>query len=260
MPYVTIAGNRMFYAVHREEGPAVVLIPGAGENHLLWPSALRRLPNATVYAIDLPGHGRSETWGQEFIEDYAADVVKFVDAVGVERAVLMGHSMGGAVAQMIALTAPERVAGLVLLATGARLRVAPLILEGLQKDFEATILQIGAWAWGPDADQRQVALSRQAAIETGPYVMLGDFVACERFDVRERLGEIRVPTLVMTGSEDRMTPPKLGQYLAEQIPGARFILVPGAGHMLMLEKPRRVAKAVREFLNELPAASPRQAL
>jgi len=81
-----------------------------------------------------------------------------------------------------------------------------------------------------------------------PRVVWGDFAACDRFDIRERVGEITAPTLVITGSEDRMTPPKFGQWLAERIPGARFVLVEGAGHMVMLEKPDQVASAVREWL------------
>lgn len=248
MPFAQTGELALFYTVSGRGGPALILIHGAGGNHLHWPAALRRLPGATVYAIDLPGHGRSEGPGRERIEDYAADVLRFMDAVGVARGVLVGHSMGGAIAQMTALLAPERVAGLVLVGTGARLRVAPVLLDGILQDARAAIALITEWAWGPEADPVMVARGRQMMARVNPQVVWGDFAACDRFDIRERVGEIAAPTLIITGAEDRMTPPKFGQWLAERIPGARFVLVEGAGHMVMLEKPDPVASAVQEFV------------
>jgi pimeloyl-ACP methyl ester carboxylesterase len=248
MPFAQIGEQALFYTVSRRGGPALILIHGAGGSHLHWPAALRRMPGATVYAVDLPGHGRSEGPGREHIEDYVADIVRFMDAVGVSRGVLVGHSMGGAIAQMTALMAPERVAGLVLVGTGARLRVAPALLDGILQDARGALALITEWAWGPEADPAMVARGRQMMARVNPRVVWGDFAACDRFDIRERVGEITAPALVITGSEDRMTPPKFGQWLAERIPGARFVLVEGAGHMVMLEKPDQVASAVREWL------------
>jgi len=248
MPFAQIGEQALFYTVSRRGGPALILIHGAGGSHLHWPAALRRMPGATVYAVDLPGHGRSEGPGREHIEDYVADIVRFMDAVGVSRGVLVGHSMGGAIAQMTALMAPERVAGLVLVGTGARLRVAPALLDGILQDARGALALITEWAWGPEADPAMVARGRQMMARVNPRVVWGDFAACDRFDIRERVEEITAPTLVITGSEDRMTLPRFGQWLAERIPGARFVLVEGAGHMVMLEKPDQVASAVREWL------------
>lgn len=244
---VQVGEEMLFYTVNGRGGPALILIHGAGGSHLHWPAALRRLPGATVYAIDLPGHGRSEGPGRERIEDYVAEIVRFMDAVEVSRGVLVGHSMGGAIAQMTALTAPERVAGLVLVGTGARLRVAPALLDGILQDARGALALITEWAWGPEADPAMVARGRQMMARVDPRVVWGDFAACDRFDIRERVGEITAPTLVITGSEDRMTPAKFGQWLAERIL-ARFVLIEGAGHMVMLEKPDQVASAVREWL------------
>lgn len=238
----------LFYTVSGRGGLPLILIHGAGGSHLHWPAALRRMPGATVYAVDLPGHGRSEGPGRERIEDYVADILRFMDAVEIPRGVLVGHSMGGAIAQMTALTAPERVIGLVLVGTGARLRVAPALLNGILQDTRGALALITEWAWGPEADPATVARGRQMMARVNPQVVWGDFAACDRFDIRERVGEITAPTLVITGSEDRMTLPKFGQWLAERIPGARFVLVEGAGHMVMLEKPDQVASAVHEWL------------
>jgi pimeloyl-ACP methyl ester carboxylesterase len=91
-------------------------------------------------------------------------------------------------------------------------------------------------------------LGRTALRETGPSVLRGDFLACDRFDIMDRLGGMGVPVLVVGGLADRLTPIKYSRYLVEQIPEARLVTVEGAGHMVMLEQPQQVAGAVREFV------------
>jgi pimeloyl-ACP methyl ester carboxylesterase len=234
-------------AEERANSP-LVLIHGAGGSRLNWPVELRRLPGVTVYTLDLLGHGRSAGEGRDAIEGHAADVVAFLDAVGIQRAAVVGHSMGGAIALTMALDYPERVIGLVLIGTGARLRVAPPILEQIPTDFEAALDIITRYAWAPDASPALVDLGRERLREAGPDVLLGDLTACDRFDVLERLGEIDVPTLVVSGSADRLAPVKYARYLAEHISEARLVIVEDAGHMVMLERPAQVRDAVREFL------------
>jgi pimeloyl-ACP methyl ester carboxylesterase len=251
MPSLQVGENSLFYAKSPGDGRATILIHGAGGSHLHWPASLRRLPGPAVYAIDLPGHGRSEGGGRQRVEDYAAVVLGFMDAVGLQHSILIGHSMGGAIAQTVALCAPQRVVGLVLVGTGARLRVAPAILSGLEQDFDQTVQLLSEWTWGPGAEARLVAEGRRQMLEVGSAVLLGDFLACDRFDVREQAGRIAAPTLAITGSEDRMTPPRFGEWLADHIPGARFVLVEGAGHMVALERPEEVAAAVQHWLGEL---------
>jgi pimeloyl-ACP methyl ester carboxylesterase len=206
------------------------------------------MPRATVYTLDLPGHGRSKGDGSETIDCYAEAVAALLDAVAVDRAIIVGHSMGGAIAQTLALQLDQRVSALVLVGTGARLRVTRAILDGIQDDFEGATALITRYAWSPDAAPSLTALGREALRRTAPRVLLGDFLACDRFDVMECLPEISVPALVITGTADKLTPVKYARYLAEHIPDARLVTVEGAGHMVMLERPRQVADAVREFV------------
>ncbi len=252
MPYAETARGDLFYTCSQglQDAPAIVLVHGAGGTHLHWPAELRRIPGATVYALDLPGHGRSSGEGCDTVTGYAEAVDAFIRAVGAERAIITGHSMGGATAMTLALDF-DCVAGLVLVGTGARLRVAPAILDGIRSDFAKSAELVTRFAWSPKAPSRLTELGYQALLNTGPDVLWGDFTACDHFDVMDRLREIEVPTLVIAGTADNLTPVKYAHFLAESISGARLAIVDGAGHMVMLEQPVETGKAVRDFLEDV---------
>jgi len=254
MPYVTVASEKTFYALFQGDvrgKRSLVLVHGAGGSHLDWPSPLRRLREADVYALDLPGHGRSEGAGRSSISAYRDFLLAFLDALGLERAVVVGHSMGGAIALDFALHYPDRLAGLILVGSGARLRVAPAILTGISSDFEATVDLVCDYAFGPSASGQLKRLGRQRLLKTLPEVLHGDYSACDAFDVMERLGEVRCPTLAIGGTADRLTPPKYSVYLRDHIPGAELVLVDAAGHMVMLEKPEVVSRVISKFIVSL---------
>ena len=251
MSYVTIAGERTFYALYQGDVASkrnLVLVHGAGGSHLDWPAPLCRLKGANVYALDLPGHGRSEGLGRSSITAYRDFLLAFLDALGLERATLVGHSMGGGIALAFALHDPDRLDGLILVGSGARLRVLPAILTGMLSDFETTVDLVCDYAFGPSASEQLKRLGRQRLLKTPPEVLHGDYAACDAFDVMEHLGEVRCPTLVICGTADRLTPPKYAVYLRDHIPGAELVLVDAAGHMVMLEKPQVVSRAISKFI------------
>jgi pimeloyl-ACP methyl ester carboxylesterase len=254
MPFLTVMGSRIYYAERRPvpaEKPAVVFIHGAGGSHQHWLYQVRNLAHTLTLALDLPGHGRSEGSGRDGIAAYGDWLVAFLDEAGLEQSVLVGHSMGGAIAQDVALRYPARVAGLGLVATGARLRVAPAILEGiLQNPVEAARI-ICELAFGPEAPAEMVRLGRRQMGETPAQVFHGDFVACDAFDVLGQLEGIRAPTFVLCGTQDRLTPAKYSTYLRDHIKGARLHLVEGAGHMVMVERAQAVIAALTALLDRL---------
>lgn len=247
---IQLPQTTLFYAptVPADAQQNILLIHGAGGSHLTWPKELRRLPGTAVYAIDLAGHGRSRLPGRQTITDYAQDVLAFIEALSLENVFVLGHSMGGAIAQQLALAAPPAVAGLILLGTGAKLRVSPQILAALEGDFETAIDHLNPFFWGTETDYVLQEVYRQYMLACAPEVMLGDFIACNQFDLRDKLPQITLPTLVVSGQNDQMTPPKLGRYLAETLPNAEFTLLNDVGHMLMLEAPESVARLVHNFL------------
>ncbi len=256
MPDVKTSRGTLHYTLSQgpEDAPTLVLVHGAGGTRLHWPAEVRRLAGASTYTLDLPGHGRSQRGGCATVEGYAEAVLAFLRTMGIQQAVVAGHSMGGAIAQTLALDFPDCVAGLVLVATGARLRVAPAILAGIREAFEESVALITRYAWRPATKPALVELGRQALLQAGPDVLLNDFTACDRFDVMHRLTEIHVPTLVIAGSDDQLTPTKYARFLGEQITGARLEIIQGAAHMVMLEHPAEVARAIRDFLENSTGA------
>ncbi|MFN2194869.1 MAG: alpha/beta fold hydrolase [Anaerolineales bacterium] len=249
-----IAAN-LYYAEQRSDTGRfpLVLIHGSGGTHLHWPPEVRRIPGQPVYALDLPGHGKSEGLGQQAVSEYAEAVIAWSDAVGFEQAVFTGHSMGGAICQYLALHFAERVAGLGLIGTGARLRVLPEILENSASSltFPRAVDLIMQKAYAPQTDPRLVELARARMLEVRPTVLHSDYLACNQFDLMAEIKNIQAPTLIMTGLEDQLTPPRYAQYLANKIPKSTLILVPEAGHMLALEKPHEVASELLNFLVRL---------
>lgn len=254
MPILQVAGQQTAYAHRRplsQRTAPVLLIHGAGGTHQHWLYQVRDLPQSLSLAPDLPGHGRSRGSGKETIAAYGDWLVSFLDAAELDQAVLVGHSMGGAIALDVALRYPKRVAGLGLIATGARLPVAPALLESLEKDPAAAVETIGQWAFGPEASPKMVRLGKRQIGATPTEVLRRDFLACDAFDVRGQLSQITQPTLVVCGTRDRMTPVRFSVYLRDQIAGARLHLVDGAGHMIQIERPEAIVRALVAFLDNL---------
>ena len=254
MPVLTVAGVRAHY-VHKRPvpaaGPPVVFVHGAGGTHQHWLYQVRDLPHSPTYALDLPGHGRSEGQGRDSIAAYGDWLVAFLDAIGEEQAVLVGHSMGGAIVLDVALRHAGRVAGLGLVATGARLRVAPAILDGIHQNPEAAVRLICDFAFGPETSPEMVRMGRRQMGAISPEVLYGDFAACDAFNVMDRLGEIAAPASILCGSQDHLTPSKYSVYLRDQIARSVLHLVEGAGHMVMVERPEAVVEALSSFLDNL---------
>lgn len=231
----------------------VVLIHGAGGNYLSWPTELRRMPGCRVFSLDLPGHGNSSGVGRQSIQDYAESIERWLAAAGLNQVILAGHSMGSAIAIHLALVHPDIVQGLVLIGAGSRLKVNPALLEDFNNPttFMTGIEKIVAWSFSDQAPNQLVEGITKRMSTTRPGVLYGDFLACSGFDVTNRLAEIKQPVLVLCGEMDKMTPCRNSQYLADQIERSVLKIIPGAGHMVMLEQPEVVADEVDNFLSIL---------
>jgi pimeloyl-ACP methyl ester carboxylesterase len=252
MPIVSEVYYHVYEGSEIGQRPPVILIHGAGGTHLHWPSEMRRLPGHLIYAVDLPGHGKSLGRGRQSIEAYAVAIIEWLEAVGLHSAIFLGHSMGSAIALTLALSYRQHVLGLGLLGSGVRLRVSPDLIESTMSKttFHNAIEKIILWSFAEDAPDSLTQLAAKRMTEVRPSVLHGDFLACDTFDISDRLDELsNLPLLLICGEEDKMTPLRYSQYLADRVANARLERIPGAGHMVMLEKPQTVAAIVSDFLD-----------
>ncbi|MBO8181608.1 MAG: alpha/beta hydrolase [Archaeoglobus sp.] len=234
---------------YKSEDTPIVYIHGSGGTGKVWAHQLSAIGG---YAIDLPGHGGSaDDESISTVEDYARHVVEFIkEEVG--QAYVAGHSLGGAIAQTVYLMAEDVVRGLILVGTGARLRVLPELLDGLINDFENTAKKLVEMLFSRNfKDEGVKRKTLEEILECGSEVTYRDFNACDKFDLLSEYKEGRisvgVPVLCIVGKDDIMTPPKYSAFFEKTI-GARVVEIEDAGHMVMLEKPEEVNKAILEFL------------
>lgn len=247
MPQVSVKGAMIHYECSERNSLPVILIHGAGGSGQRWAAQLTGLRGqANVIAPDLPGHGES---GGDLLTDIQgmADFVKdFTEALGADKFILAGHSMGGAIVQEFALRYPGKAAGLILIGTGARLKVGQTVLEG----FAAGKLPFKDvnHLYGSCFPEAGKAEEMQELLKVPLQTLAADFQACNTFNHLEDVEKIQIPCLILVGDEDVMTPAKYSEYLASKLADARMHVVRTAGHTCMQEKPEEVNAEILGFL------------
>jgi pimeloyl-ACP methyl ester carboxylesterase len=230
--------------------PTLVFIHGSGDTARIWEPLIARLPEYTCVALELPGHGALHDRpgpDEMSVADYA-DAVRMEIARRELRGIcLIGHSLGGAVALRLAVDHPARVGRLVLIGTGARLRVLPALLEGARTAPETTKRQLSELAFAPGHEGLAEAVA-ESAQPVAAGMLHRDLAACDRFDMMAELGRVAQPTLIVVGEQDRLTPPKYSVFLRDQLAAATLVTVPMAGHYVFREAPEFVAQAIRAWL------------
>lgn len=263
---VEVEGRGVFAAAcgpdPRTAGRTTVLIHGAGLAPVFWTGQLAALANAdtAVVAPALPGHGRpgsslaSEGPAPATIEAYADWLVGFLDASGIERAALVGHSMGALIALETARTRPERVTSVAALGAAARMPVHPRLLADAHERPEGAIEAILAWGFAPRHHGRPPGIAMHELVRRimaggGEGVLASDLAACDRYErLAAEAERIDRPALVVTARRDRMTPAKAGADLARRLPCAELVEFDRLGHMAPLEAPALVARVLRDRL------------
>jgi pimeloyl-ACP methyl ester carboxylesterase len=256
MPIVRIDGRQISYWAGRKgfiEGREFILfIHGAGGGQYTWgyqKGFFEKEFNPII--IELPGHGESGGEGEEEIVRYAEQVYAFLRAMGVRKVFLVGHSMGGAIVQTLALTHPEVIKGIVLVGTGVKLKVLPMILNGIRNNFKETIPRIIQYAYSRKAPPELIEGGVNQMLQCRPEVLHGDFSACDRFDVMKEVEKIDLPTLILCGEDDALTPVLYSQFLHSRIKGSKLEVLPNAGHMVMMESPQAFNEKINGFIKEL---------
>ncbi len=256
--------GRALWAERRGTGSPLLLLPGMATHSAIWPEAFLAAlePELAPVLLDHRGTGRSARDREAFTTtDLAVDALAVLDLLGVERAAVLGFSLGGMVAQELALLAPDRVSGLVLVGTSPGGNEAagvqedaldPLLAAMREHDGERAIRAGWEANAGPALQADDAASARWVEVATvRPFpkpTLRAQRAAAAGHDAAQRLAALDVPTLVVHGTEDRLVPAADGRLLAGLVPGARLELVEGAGHLVFWEAPDRVAALVKELV------------
>jgi pimeloyl-ACP methyl ester carboxylesterase len=237
-----------------DRGALFLLVHGGGRNAGDFRRTLAGLDaRHSAVALDLPGHGRSSGIDAlPSIEAYADVVERFAGTLGLRRHVLVGWSMGALVSLVVATRAPGRLAGLVLMAGSPGWSVDPTVLDRLHAVVRGVRpQQFDKVLFSPKTSLDVMREAWMEQVRTDPRVFYGDMLAGRAFDIPTHLAKVRVPTLVLHGADDQITPVARAEELARAIPGARLEIVPEAGHIPQLEQPERVNALLASFAEGL---------
>lgn len=201
-------------------------------------------------AVALPGHPEGKPCTS--VADYMEWLWSYIRQQKYRESVIVGHSLGGAIVQLYGLKHPDGVKALVIVGSGARLRVLPAYLKAFEEmitDEPARRKYLEQCFRFVAPEAKRVIIESRLRIR--PEVLLNDFLCCDKFDIMDKVQNIKLPTLIICGSKDEMTPVKYAHYLADKIEGASEVIIEGGTHYVFVEKPKETNQAIDEFLSSL---------
>jgi pimeloyl-ACP methyl ester carboxylesterase len=238
-------------------GRKIVLIHGAGSNgHTFHRQGEALGEKHSPIALDLPGHGRSSgVEGLTTVSDYADFIAAWLGTLQIKSAIILGHSMGGAIAMDLAVRHPARVDALVLSSTAAKFNLTQDRIDALRAvSMGRTPQAFNTDGYSPKTIKENFDVVREGwgeQIKTDPRVRYGDIVACSKADLREAIAKIDTPTLVLAGADDQGTTVADAELIVSKIKGAKLEVIPDAGHFSVREQPARFIAAVEQFVDGL---------
>lgn len=267
MPEI-VQGNRKIYYESHGAGDPLILIRGLGSNADHWYAQVPEFSkHYQVITFDNRGIARSgDPGGALTIQEMAADTIALMDALQIERAHVLGLSMGGMIAQEIAINHPQRVRGLVLVVTHAggdqQVKASDEVIETVQgmtldDSLEARVKAVAVFFASRTLTDRPDLLQEYAAVSAtypaSPEILKRQMEAVANHDAHDRLSKIEAQTLVLTGAEDILIPIENATLLADGIPRSELLVVEGGGHQILVEQPEACNHAVLEFLQKVDA-------
>ena len=233
------------------EDRSIIFVHGAGGSAATWFMQLRGLSiDYHVVAIELNGHGKSPDRAEkDIVHSYLHDIHEVV--AKFDKPILAGHSMGGALTQLYALNHSENLCGIILVGTGARLRVSPIVFDLLDNDFEGYIKSLGHFMFHEDTSEEMIEASKHEVRKCPASIIRRDYDLCNNFDIMEKVSQIKLPTLIIVGEEDFMTPVKYSKYLHDKIEGSVIHVIKTGGHSVMLEQSGSFNRLIADWVKGL---------
>ena len=223
----------------------MIFIHGAGLNEKIWPHHFRDFPNALFPTLKR-NRGESPS-----VYPFTQYLKSYIDAQSLDAVVLAGHSLGAGVALQYALTYPQSVDGLILISASPKFQVPEQLLSMILTDYNQFIDTLVSMGFHKNAPENVKSVFKQVMLEISPEEVHFDYSCANTFDVQDRIGDISIPSLVITPENDMMIPLQISQFLADHLENSQFTLIPESGHMVILEQPARVAREIRAFLDHL---------
>jgi pimeloyl-ACP methyl ester carboxylesterase len=226
----------------------IIFLHGLGATSYVWASFIyARWDGFYQIVLDLPGHGKSKGDGFRTIEGYADFIDSLVEELGINKFILVGHSIGGAIGLQYAMNFPMKLKGLVLISTGSKFRIPHEILYSVQRD--------GNFYKYLCSESTPLNLIKKAEAEyyktNNNVVMYNDLLVCNQLNITDKVNRINTKTCIICGEDDLITPPKFSKYLNKNILGSQIYLIKKAGHMVIWEQPDTVTQLIYNFLINL---------
>lgn len=250
MPFIEVNQSKIYYTLSSQKSKSILLcIHGAGGSHLAWPLSFRQNKSINVICIDLPEHGSSSGSSFNKVESYSDFILSFIKKLGIKEKIhLCGHSMGGAITLDLSLRSTHKIDKLILLSTGAQLKVNPKIFKVLQENYDQFCKMSSQFMFYSESPQNLKSQSRKQLRQTKPEVLINDFKACQSFNLTDDIHKINSESLIICGDHDMMTPLKYSQFLNKEMKHSSLEIIDNTGHMPMLEKPDQFNSLVENFL------------
>jgi len=256
MPQISIQGNRINFIEGEnfdKSRSTILFVHGAGQSVATWGFQLDLFRNHQSFnfiALDLPGHGGSGGEGFRTVAEYKDFLLEFIGDLQLKDIILVGHSMGGGVAMLLAIDHPEIVKACVLVATGASLKVAEQTLDTVKNNYTAFCEISPDRMFAEDSAKELKQEFKEGLLDTGSEVCYWDLIACNEFNIMNKVEKISAPTLIISADKDILTPVKYGEYLHLKIYGSEFHEIKGSGHFIMQEKAHEFNGILENFLND----------
>ncbi|MBU7031078.1 MAG: alpha/beta hydrolase [Theionarchaea archaeon] len=223
----------------------MIFIHGAGLNASIWTHQIHAFPHAHFPTLErTPAHPPS-------VHDFTNFLASYMTVHEMEPPVLVGHSLGGGIAMDFALTYPHLIRGLILVCASPVFRVPPDFLEMILSDFVGFIQTIISMGFSPHAPESTWEACEHSMKTVGAVNVYHDYVCANSFDIQDQIDKITAPTLILAAAEDTMIPLEISTFLSERVENSCLRIIPGSGHMLILEQPAQVNAEIASFIDRL---------